>query len=523
MYQRLAYRSFTILRDHHSTPRVLAPLIVLLGAMVLIGLPLATWLDLRDITSAGLSRQATNLSTVITGIRTFYASNIVDRVLAAHGHAFVTAHYLEHPGGIPIPAKFSLELGHIIGDDQATYRYRFISKFPFRGTLPHPFNAFEDAALTSLERNPHQALTNIVWHGTSADVSYVTPIIMREGCVKCHNANPDSTKHDWKVGDVRGIQELTVTQPAAYNIAEFRYLLVYFVFLAILGFAAFAVLRRQANAIQAAYASVAAISDKISRYISPQIYHAIFSGKDDAQLATKRKKLTIFFSDIKDFTATSERLQSEQLTTLLNEYFTEMSAIALGYGGTVDKFVGDAILVFFGDPESNGESEDAIACVFMALAMQARLIELNARWRSTGIEHPFQVRMGINTGYCNVGNFGSQQRMDYTIIGAEANLAARLESIAEPGTIVVSYETYALVRSSVHAHALEPIHVKGISREVVPYMIDGYIDGPGGQTVFSEHGGGLEFFLDVDAVSDPQMVRNLLEEALRALDERRSS
>ena len=495
---------------------------VLLVVMVLIGLPLATWLDLRDITSASLTRQATNLSTVITGIRSFYATNIVDRILAAHGHAYVTAHYLEHPGGIPIPAKFSLELGHIIGNDQATYRYRFISKFPFRGTAPHPFNNFENAALASLETNPHQALTNVAWNGMSSEVSYATPIIMQAGCVACHNANPNSTKHDWKVGDVRGIQELIVTEPAAYNVGDFRYTLIYFVFLAILGFATFALLRRQSNAVHAAYASVAVISDKISRYISPQIYHAIFSGKDTAELATKRKKLTIFFSDIKDFTSTSERLQSEQLTVLLNEYFTEMSAIALGYGGTVDKFVGDAILVFFGDPESNGESEDALACVFMALAMQARLVELNARWRSAGIEHPFQVRMGINTGYCNVGNFGSHQRMDYTIIGAEANLAARLESIADPGTIVVSYETYALVRSSVHAHALEPIHVKGISREVVPYMIDGYIDGPAGQTVFSEHGGGLEFFLDVDAVDDPQMVRNLLEEALRALDERRS-
>ena len=501
---------------------MLAPLMALLVAMLLIGLPLATWLDLRDITSASLTRQATNLSTVITGIRSFYASNIVDRVLAANGHAFVTAHYLEHPGGIPIPAKFSLELGHVIGNDQATYHYRFISKFPFRGTAPHPFNAFEDAALAALEKNPHQALTNVSWSGMSSQVSYVTPIVMQAGCVACHNASPDSTKHDWKVGDVRGIQELIVTEPAAYNISDFRYILLYFVFLAILGFAAFALLRRQSRAVQAAYASVAAISEKISRYISPQIYHAIFSGKADTEVATKRKKLTIFFSDIKDFTATSERLQAEQLTVLLNEYFTEMSAIALGYGGTVDKFVGDAILVFFGDPESNGEAEDAVACVFMALAMQARLIELNARWRNAGIEHPFQVRMGINTGYCNVGNFGSAQRMDYTIIGAEANLAARLESIAEPGTIVVSYETYALVRGSVHAHALEPIHVKGISREVVPYMIDGYVDGPAGQTVFSEHGGGLEFFLDVDAVADPQMVRNLLEEALRALDERRS-
>src|SRR6185503_14100035 len=176
---------------------------------------------------------------------------------------------------------------------------------------------------------------------------------------------------------------------------------------------------------------------------------------------------TIFFSDIMGFTATTERLQPEQITLLLNEYFTEMSDIALFHGGTVDKFVGDAILIFFGDPETEGEVEDAQACVRMALDMQHRLEQLYVKWRSNGTEQPFRVRMGINTGFCNVGNFGSTDRMDYTIIGAEANLAARLQSIAEPGSIVISYETYALVRDMVRARAQAPITMKGISREVI--------------------------------------------------------
>ena len=86
--------------------------------------------------------------------------------------------------------------------------------------------------------------------------------------------------------------------------------------------------------------------------------------------------------------------------------------------------------------------------------MQQRIAELNSEWRRRGIEKPFRARMGINTGFCNVGNFGSDDRMDYTIIGAEANLAARLQTIAEPGGIVMSYETYALVREIVRAHPL---------------------------------------------------------------------
>ena len=155
-----------------------------------------------------------------------------------------------------------------------------------------------------------------------------------------------------------------------------------------------------------------------------------------------------------------------------------MAAIAHEHGATVDKFIGDAILAFVGDPETNGAKADALACVQMAIAMQKRLAQMNVEWRERGIEQPFRVRMGINTGYCNVGNFGSAERMDYTIIGAEANLAARLESIAEPGGIVMSYETYALVSDHVEAIPLEPISLKGISRQVVPYAvqnIDGYV------------------------------------------------
>ena len=104
-----------------------------------------------------------------------------------------------------------------------------------------------------------------------------------------------------------------------------------------------------------------------------------------------------------------------------------MSQIVLDYGATIDKFIGDAMLMFFGDPETKGVAEDAKACVRMAHAMQSRMAELEKVWHARGYQHPFRMRIGINTGFCNVGNFGSEARMDYTIIGGEVNLAARLE------------------------------------------------------------------------------------------------
>src|SRR5206468_10494226 len=130
----------------------------------------------------------------------------------------------------------------------------------------------------------------------------------------------------------------------------------------------------------------------ISHYLSPQIYKSIFSGQRDVTIHTERKNLTIFFSDIKDFTATTERLQPEQITALLNEYFTEMSSIALDHGGTIDKFIGDAIVIFFGDPETKGPEGVAKACLAMAVAMQRAMAERTVKWRREGVEKPFRVR-----------------------------------------------------------------------------------------------------------------------------------
>jgi len=364
-------------------------------------------------------------------------------------------------------------------------------------------------------------------------VRFVVPIIMGPACVACHNSHPDSPKTDWKVGDVRGIQEVTVSQPLATNLFAFKYLLLYFIFTGVVGFSFIALQSRQAAIIdrinrqlRAANEFLTTISQKISRYLSPQIYRSIFSGEKDVVIRTERKKLTIFFSDIKDFTATTERLQPEEITALLNEYFTEMSAIALRHGGTIDKFVGDAMLIFFGDPETKGTAEDARACLRMAAEMQRRIAELNARWRRQGVEEPFRVRMGINTGFCDVGNFGSNDRMDYTIIGAEANLAQRLQSIAAPGQIVVSYETYALVREIAEARALAPISVKGIAREIVPYAVEGLLEGAGGRAmVFNEHMAGLDLYFDPKAVDSAAAarIRKLLAEAMAALERRSGS
>ncbi|MDX1694514.1 MAG: adenylate/guanylate cyclase domain-containing protein [Ketobacteraceae bacterium] len=267
----------------------------------------------------------------------------------------------------------------------------------------------------------------------------------------------------------------------------------------------------------------ATLSRKLAKYLPPQVWGSIFSGQTDVKLQTQRKKLSVYFSDIKGFSEISEELQPEALTELLNSYFTEMSRIALKYGGTIDKFVGDAILIFFGDPTSRGHKQDAIACVSMAIEMRKRMKMLRQRWRQHGINKPLQVRMGINTGYCTVGNFGAETRMDYTIIGKEVNLASRLESVAQPEEILISESTYNLVRDTVMCRDRGQINVKGFSKPVPIFEIVDLRKELGASQSFVEcELDGFTMYVDIDKIRnyDKDRVIQALESASKRIKEK---
>ncbi|MBA1158123.1 adenylate/guanylate cyclase domain-containing protein [Microvirga mediterraneensis] len=509
-------------------PRAMVTLLVATVILGVLGLPVAVWLDLQILSERVLRMQASEASRIIDDMRSFYGSDVVGRVLEAPEPVMVTHNYRDISGAIPIPATLSIELGKRISAQDGSVKYRFVSDMPFKGREPHQLDDFERDALSRLRANPEQPVVEVSGSLFDKNVRTAAPIVMGPVCVSCHNSHPDSPKTDWKVGDIRGIQEISVRQPIFANILSFKYSLIYLSLASLAGLACIFLQRRQERLIRGmnqelteANDFLAGISTKLAKYLSPQIYKSIFSGQKDVAIATERKKLTIFFSDIKDFTTIAERLQPEDLTQLLNEYFTEMSAIALRHGATIDKFVGDAILIFFGDPETKGVKEDARACLRMAVDMQQYMEQLNARWRKQGIDLPMRVRMGINTGFCNVGNFGSEDRMAYTIIGAEANIAARLQAVAEPGGICLSYETYALVRDLVRARPLEAIAMKGIKREVVPYAVEGFLGELAQRPqVIVEHVTGLDLFLDLDAIKHGEIdqARRRLSEALAALE-----
>ena len=217
---------------------------------------------------------------------------------------------------------------------------------------------------------------------------------------------------------------------------------------------------------------LAKISNQLAKYLSPQIHEQIFSGKQSAEVKSNRKKLTVFFSDIVNFTDISDELESEEMTNLLNFYLNEMSQIALKFGGTIDKFIGDALMIFFGDPESKGPQEDAKQCIQMALEMQDLMTQLSDYWsKNYSLKKELKIRIGINTGFCTVGNFGSLDRIDYTAIGSTVNLASRLESMSDPGSILVSEDTFALVNNFFSFENPKEVKVKGFLRSIKCYKL----------------------------------------------------
>jgi class 3 adenylate cyclase len=242
---------------------------------------------------------------------------------------------------------------------------------------------------------------------------------------------------------------------------------------------------------------------KLSRYL-PAPVAAMIKGQN-LSLETERKRITVFFSDIVGFTELSEELEAETLTELLNSYLSEMSRIANHYHGTVDKFMGDAIMVLFGDdPQtSKGIKKDAINCVSMAIAMTKRMHELQSQWAEMGIKKPLQIRIGINSGYCTVGTFGTNKNLDYTALGAHVNLASRLESAGQPGNILISHETWSLIKDVILCRDKGQIKAKGFSYPIHVYEVVGLRKDLGSnQSYITETFDGYSLHLDIEKIKN---------------------
>lgn len=187
-------------------------------------------------------------------------------------------------------------------------------------------------------------------------------------------------------------------------------------------------------------------------------------------LGGEEKDVTILFCDIRRFTALAEEMPATQVVELLNTFFSRMIQVVLAHGGTVDKLMGDSVMALFGVPKA--AETDPLRAVRCALEMHQALAALNQE-RARLEQPPIEMGIGINSGSVVAGNIGSIDRMEYTVIGDNVNIAARLQGIAEAGDTLVSEATYAMVRTLVQASALEPAQLKGRQHQVAVFRIEG--------------------------------------------------
>ncbi len=207
---------------------------------------------------------------------------------------------------------------------------------------------------------------------------------------------------------------------------------------------------------------------RFESYFPPAVVKQMLENPDSRMTLPKSREITIMFSDIKSFTTHSSTMTPEEISESLSEYFEAMTSIVFKYEGTVDKFIGDGLMVFYGAPEE--QDDHAVRCVQAAIEMQNKCREMRKNWELKG-RFPLQIRIGINTGKVIVGDLGSERRKEYTVIGSDVNLAQRLESNAPVGGILISERTFLKLQGKVKTQPREAILVKGLDKPIAVYEV----------------------------------------------------
>ncbi|HII71555.1 TPA: GAF domain-containing protein [Candidatus Woesearchaeota archaeon] len=217
----------------------------------------------------------------------------------------------------------------------------------------------------------------------------------------------------------------------------------------------------------------AEIKKMFSRYVSEDVIDSMMNDQNQDFMKINRREMTVLFSDLRGFTSLSEKLEPEQIVEILNEHFTEMTEIIMKHRGTLDKFVGDEIMALFGAPiYYEGHALKAVKC---ALEMQQKAQAMERKLKKQfGVD--ITIGIGINTGEMVVGNIGSKKRTDYTVIGNNVNIAARLCSAAKAGQVIITENTYNEVKKLVKVQKLEPLQAKGKTNALEVYNVTSVVN-----------------------------------------------
>jgi class 3 adenylate cyclase len=213
------------------------------------------------------------------------------------------------------------------------------------------------------------------------------------------------------------------------------------------------------------------VADRLNSYLPPQFVRSVLVGDTDTEGLINRKPLTVCFTDLQGFTAITEKHPPEITARILNEYFTDMTTIAHAWGGVVDKFIGDGIMILFGVLEDVNEYDQADNCVHMALAMQGHMSLLRDRWRDGGLDDSVRLRIGVHSGVATVGTFGPADRRAFTAIGTTVNIASRLEKLCIADGILISEATKILLDDGLVCKPVGPQQIRGLSEMMELFQV----------------------------------------------------
>lgn len=463
--------------------------ILVLALLLCLGVATAVWnisYHSWNLMRSHALQNATLYAQAIKNARTLYSDNVVDR-LDNLKTVRVTHDYVNKANAVPLPATFAIELGQRIQQENHQMSVRLYSDYPFpwRKVEGGPRDDFEREALTYLKQNPHQPFFRIESFQNKPAFRYAEADLLKASCVTCHNTHPDSPKRDWKVGDVRGILE--ITQPLESIVDQTRVVwqetlvgLAGISSLALMGLALVVGRLRQTSKelelrviertaqLRDANAELTTEQEKSERLLLNILPEAIANelkcSDGKTHIVREFAAVSILFADIVGFTHLSQQISADELVQFLNEIFSQFDRLTDRYGLEKIKTIGDAYMAVGGIP--NPDPDHAVAIADMALDMQQELLIFNRKYHSD-----LKIRIGINSGSVIAGVIG-KKKFIYDLWGDAVNTASRMESHGIADSIQVTEATYQHLKDRFLFEERGIIHVKG-KGEMKTYLLLG--------------------------------------------------
>jgi len=454
-------RLLTIL---HKYPVLSIGLLFIIGMVMIFGN--MVYLSHRINQELAIKYAGTYVDTMDT-VQTMYSSNVIARL----NYLGITPRqdYQHHDGAIPFPATFSIELSQAVTHPETGIVNRLYSDYPFATRKDGgPHDEFETVALTSLRFAQDKTKPFVRFENVNGRMSmrYGKSVIMKQSCVDCHNTHPDSTKKDWKVGDVRGVREVIIPMDTTRQIANAEWGatvgVMLFITISVLG-----ILFLVINALKASIAMLSKTNVAYDRFV-PHEFLGYLKKQSivDVQLSDSiEKHMTVLFSDIRNFTRLSEAMTPEENFMFINSYFGVMGPVVRKNHGFVDKYIGDGMLALF------DQTEDALSA---SVEMLVKLKDYN---RNTSQERsePLRIGIGLHKGKLRLGTVGEMNRMDGTVISDAVNLASRIEGLTKiyGAQILITETIYRAIEEldKYRIRLMDKVKVSGREEPITIYEI----------------------------------------------------